>query len=141
MLVGNKKHGSNGFIWVSFATILLFIFPLACLLSKHLMVMMHPLLSTTFFVIVELQNLRIGLKVLKDNLQASQNQQKQYADQHRVERQFQVNDLVYLRFHPYKQTTIKDKGLKNLKPRFYCPYKVTQKIGEVAYELEGKTTT
>ena len=71
---------------------------------------MHPILPTTFFVIVELQNLRIGLKVLKDNLQASQNQQKQYADQHRVERHFQVNDLVYLRLHPYKQTTTKGKG-------------------------------
>ena len=50
------------------------------------------------------------LKVLKDNLQASQNQQKQYEYKHRVERHFQVDDLVYLRFHPYKQTTIKGKG-------------------------------
>ena len=36
------------------------------------------------------------LKVLKDNLQVSQNQQKQYADQHRVERHFQVNDWCIL---------------------------------------------
>ena len=50
------------------------------------------------------------LKVLRDNLQVAQNQQKQYADQHRMERQIQVNDLVYLRLQPYKQTTIKDKG-------------------------------
>ena len=42
------------------------------------------------------------LKVLRDNLQVAQNQQKQYADQHRMERQFQVNDLVYLRLQPYK---------------------------------------
>ena len=38
------------------------------------------------------------LKPLKDNLQVSKNQQKQYAGQHRVERNFQVNELVYLRF-------------------------------------------
>ena len=63
------------------------------------------------------------LKVLRDNLQVAQNQQKQYADQHRVERQFQVNDLVYLRLHPYKQANIKGKASKNLKPRFYGPYK------------------
>ena len=40
------------------------------------------------------------LKVLKDNLQVAQNQQKQYADQHRVERHFQVNYLVDLRLQP-----------------------------------------
>ena len=76
------------------------------------------------------------LKVLKDNLQVSQNQQKQYADQHRVERHLQMNDLVYLRLHPYKQTSLKGKGSKELNPRFYGPYKVVQKFGEVAYELE-----
>ena len=73
---------------------------------------------------------------MKDNVQVSQNQQKQYADQHRMERQFQVNDLVYLRFNPYKQTTMKGKGSENLKSRFYGPYKVIQKVGEVAYQLE-----
>ena len=43
------------------------------------------------------------LKLLKDNLQVAQNQQKKYADKHREERTFQVDDLVYLRLHPYKQ--------------------------------------
>ena len=38
--------------------------------------------------------------------------------------------------HPYKQTTIKGKGSEKLKPRFYGPYKVIQKVGEVAYQLE-----
>ena len=47
-----------------------------------------------------------------------------------------MNDLVYLRFHPYKQTTMKGKGSEKLKPRFYGPYKVIRKVGEVAYELE-----
>ena len=64
------------------------------------------------------------LKVLKDNLQVAQNQQKQYAYQHRMERQLQVNDLVYLRFHPYKQATIKGKDSESIKTRFYGPYKV-----------------
>ena len=34
------------------------------------------------------------LNLLKDNLQVAQNQQKQYADKHREERTFQVDDLV-----------------------------------------------
>ena len=37
------------------------------------------------------------LKVLKENLQATQNQQKLYADRHRVKCSFEVGDLVYLR--------------------------------------------
>ena len=51
------------------------------------------------------------LKLLKDNLEVAQNQQKQYVDKHREEMTFHVNDLVYLRFHPYKQTSLKRNGV------------------------------
>ena len=37
------------------------------------------------------------LKALKYNIQHAQNQQKMYADRHRVERTFKVGDLVFLR--------------------------------------------
>jgi len=37
------------------------------------------------------------LRALKDNLQTTQNQQKIYAHRHRVERNFEVGDLVFLR--------------------------------------------
>ena len=57
------------------------------------------------------------LNFLKDNLQVAQNQEKQYADKHREERTFQVYDLVYLRLHPYKQTSLKRNGEKNQNPR------------------------
>ena len=39
-------------------------------------------------------------------------------------------------FHPYKQTSLKRNGAEKLKPKYYGPYKVIRKIGEVAYELE-----
>ena len=64
------------------------------------------------------------LKVLKDNLEVAQNQQKQYANQHRVERNLKVNDLVYLSLNHYKKTTINGKGSEKLKPRLYGPNKV-----------------
>ena len=76
------------------------------------------------------------IKELRDNLHIAQNQQKLYADKNRVERSFQEGDLVYLRLQPYKQSSIKKNGTEKLKPRFYGPYKVIKKIGEVAYELE-----
>ena len=69
-------------------------------------------------------------------MQVAQNQQKKYADRHREERTFQVNDLVYLRLQQYKKTSIKNNRVEKLKPRYYGPCKVVRKIGEVAYELE-----
>ena len=34
------------------------------------------------------------------------------------------------------QSSLKKTGAEKLKPRFYGPYKVVWKVGEVAYELE-----
>ena len=76
------------------------------------------------------------LMVLKENLQAAQNQQKLYANKHGIERNFDVGDLVYLRLQPYRQSSLKKKGVEKLKPRYYGPYKVVRKVGELAYELE-----
>ena len=42
------------------------------------------------------------MRSLKENIQQAQNQQKQCADQHRVERQFEINDLVHLRLQLYR---------------------------------------
>jgi len=75
------------------------------------------------------------LRVLKNNLQVAQNRQKVYADRHRVERSFEVDDLVFLRLQPYRQSSLKGSGAEKLKPRFYGPYRVSRRVGEVAYEL------
>jgi hypothetical protein len=73
---------------------------------------------------------------VKGNSQAAQNQQKIYADRQRVESSFEVQDLVFLRLQPYRQSSLKRSGAKKLKPRFYGPYKIISRVGEVAYELE-----
>jgi hypothetical protein len=69
-------------------------------------------------------------------LQSAQNQQKIYVDQHIVERSFEVGDLVFLRLHPYRQSSLKRSAAEKLKPKFYGPYRVIRRIGKVAYELE-----
>lgn len=73
---------------------------------------------------------------LKDNLQRAQNQQKMYADRHRIERNFEVGDLVYLRLQLHRQSSLKTSGKEKLKSLFYGPYRVVRRVGEVAYELE-----
>eukprot|EP00253_Pinus_taeda_P007842 PITA_07842 len=72
---------------------------------------------------------------LQENLHQAQNRMKQQVDQQRSERQFQEGDQVFLWLQPYKQTSLKDKGCQKLSPKFYGPYQVLQRIGEVAYKL------
>ena len=60
---------------------------------------------------------------------------KQQVDQHRLERQFQEGDQVFLRLQTYKKTSLKGKGCQKLSPKLYGPYQVLQRIGEVAYKL------
>jgi hypothetical protein len=59
-----------------------------------------------------------------------------YADRHRTERSFEVGNLVFLGLQPYQQSSLKQKGVEKLKPRYYGPYMITQKVGQVVYELE-----
>eukprot|EP00253_Pinus_taeda_P029353 PITA_29353 len=82
-----------------------------------------------------LQNRTTMIAHLMENLHQAQNCMKQQVDQHRSERQFQEGDQVFLRLQPYKQTSLKDKGCQKLSPKFYGPYQVLQRIGEVAYKL------
>ena len=37
---------------------------------------------------------------------------------------------------PYRQSSLKRSGAEKLKPRYYGPFKVIRRVGEVAYELE-----
>jgi len=59
------------------------------------------------------------LQVLKDNLTLAQNKMKQQADQHRIERSFDVGDWVFLRLQPYKQMSLKQANKDNkLSPNY-----------------------
>lgn len=72
---------------------------------------------------------------LRDNLHQAQNRMKHYADQHRTERVLQVGDWAYLKLQPYRQTSIAVRSNLKLTSRFFGPYKVLERIGNVAYKL------
>ena len=76
------------------------------------------------------------MTLLKQNLVEAQARMKRQSDLHRTERVFQVGDWVYLRLQPYKQQSLVVKGFNKLSPRFFGPYKVLERIGEVAYKLD-----
>ena len=62
------------------------------------------------------------------------NRMKQQVDQGRSERQFVEGDQVFLRLQPYKQTSLKAEHCKPA-PKFYGPYTVLKRVGQVAYQL------
>ena len=76
------------------------------------------------------------ISTLRDNIARAQNQYKQYVDQKRTERSFEVGDMVYLMLQPFQKSTLKRGGSEKLKPRYYGPFRITRRIGELAYELE-----
>ena len=44
--------------------------------------------------------------------------------------------LFRSRLQLYRQSSLKQTGAEKLKPRFYGPYRVIRRVGQVAYELE-----
>ena len=76
------------------------------------------------------------LAQLKTNLLLSQQRMKIQADKHRSDRSFAIGDWVYLKLQPYKHNSLAQKAKNKLSPRFYGPFQVLQRVGEVAYELD-----
>ena len=75
------------------------------------------------------------VKLIRDRLKVAQSRQKSYADSKRKETVYEVRDRVYLRVSPLRG--VKRFGVKGkLAPRFVGPYKVLERMGEVAYKLE-----
>nr|GEX08510.1 reverse transcriptase domain-containing protein [Tanacetum cinerariifolium] len=73
--------------------------------------------------------------LVKQRIQAAQDQQKSYADLKRKPLEFDVWDRVMLKASPWKGVVRFGKRGK-LNPRYVRPFKVLAKIGDVAYRLE-----
>ncbi|GKA85841.1 putative reverse transcriptase domain-containing protein [Tanacetum coccineum] len=72
---------------------------------------------------------------IKQRMQAAHDRQKSYADLKRKPIEFQVRDKVMLKVSPWKGVVHFGKRGK-LNPRYVGPFKVLEKVGEVAYKLE-----
>nr|GFA86603.1 reverse transcriptase [Tanacetum cinerariifolium] len=75
-------------------------------------------------------------EILKEALDRSRQRMTKQANKHRMEKQFQVGDLVYLRFRNYRQTSVEARENQKLSKRYFGPYRVLEKIGSVAYRLQ-----
>ena len=73
--------------------------------------------------------------MIRERLKVSHSRQKSYADSKCKEVVYEIGDRAYLRVSPLRG--VKRFGVKGkLAPRFVGPYRVLERMGEVAYKLE-----
>jgi hypothetical protein len=82
-----------------------------------------------------LQEAEKQVQIVRENFKTAKSRQKSYAGNRRRELIFEVGDIVYLKVSPMRGMKIfKVKG--KLSPRYIGPFKILERKGKVAYQLE-----
>ena len=77
-----------------------------------------------------------ALNQLKLHLLKAQQQMKAYADRKRRDLHFEIGEWVFLKLRPHRQQSVVKRINQKLAARFYGPFQVIAKVGEVAYKLK-----
>lgn len=87
-------------------------------------------------VALELNERDEALSQLKAHLLRAQQQMKKYADMKRRDVKFEVGEWVFLKLRPHRQHSVIKRIHQKLAARFYGPFQIIAKVGEVAYKLK-----
>jgi hypothetical protein len=82
-----------------------------------------------------LQEAEKQVRMVRENLRITQSRQKSYADHRRRELSFEVGDFIYLTVSSI-QVCVISRFEESIALRFIGPFKILEKRGEVAYQLE-----
>ncbi|GKA86442.1 retrotransposon-related protein [Tanacetum coccineum] len=75
------------------------------------------------------------IDALQFHLDRAQQRMKVFADRKRSDRSFEVGDWVLLKLQPHRQVTLRMHKQHKFSPKFYGPFQVVSKCGQVAYKL------
>uniref|UniRef100_A0A0E0CJ49 Integrase catalytic domain-containing protein n=1 Tax=Oryza meridionalis TaxID=40149 RepID=A0A0E0CJ49_9ORYZ len=81
------------------------------------------------------QEKAVLMDTVKASLAKAQARMKYYADLHRSERTLDVGDMAYLKFQLYRHNSLGLHNSLKLHSRYYGPFRVLERIGQVAYKL------
>ena len=73
--------------------------------------------------------------LIREHLLRAQHRMKHQEDTNRSDRQFQVGDWAFLKLQPYVQQTVVRLSNYKLGFKYFGPYQITERVGEVAYRL------
>ena len=76
------------------------------------------------------------VSMLQDNMLLAKQRMKLYADTHRTEREFKVDDWVFLRMQPFKPGNSLLRRPTKLSVKYFGSFRVSARIGPVAYKLD-----
>jgi hypothetical protein len=83
-----------------------------------------------------LQEREFMTDVIRQHLLRAQKRMKQQGDKNGSEITYEVGDKVYLKLQPYVQASLSPRAHQKLVFKFFGPFKISEKISEVAYKLE-----
>jgi hypothetical protein len=74
--------------------------------------------------------------LVHQHLVRTQNRMQHLADKGRSERSFEVGDWVYMKLQPYVQSSVMPRAHHKLNYKYFGPYQITERVGNVAYRLD-----
>jgi hypothetical protein len=92
-------------------------------------------LEREFFGPKIIQEAKIQVQMIRENLRTTQSRQKSYADTRRRQLEFEEGDHMYLKVLPIRgMRRFKVKG--KLSPHFIGPFFIVKRVGQVVNQLE-----